>query len=78
MNDLLDLTSKFLLISDVLAETDKEKVANKERIVFATMKKTNPYWEKPSDWDELPTDEKLRRLNKIQKMLIKENNNGKK
>ena len=72
MSNLLDLTSKFLLMSELLSDTDEEKVANKQKIVFATMKNANPYWEQPSDWDELPTDEKLRRLNEIQKIL-KEN-----
>tara|TARA_R100001463_G_scaffold14550_1_gene38203 strand:+ start:568 stop:801 length:234 start_codon:yes stop_codon:yes gene_type:complete len=76
MSDLLNLTSKFLLMSELLSDTDEEKVANKQRIVFATMRKANPEWQPPGDWNELPTDEKLRRLNEIQKIL-KENNNDK-
>jgi hypothetical protein len=74
MSDLLNLTSKFLLMSELLSDTDEEKVANKQRIVFATMRKANPEWQPPGDWNELPTEEKLRRLNEIQKIL-KENNN---
>ena len=77
MSDLLNLTSKFLLMSELLSDTDEEKVANKQRIVFATMRKANPEWQPPGDWNELPTEEKLRRLNEIQKIL-KENNNDKK
>ena len=76
MSDLLNLTNKFLLMSELLSDTDEEKVANKQRIVFATMRKANPEWQPPGDWNELPTDEKLRRLNEIQKIL-KENNNDK-
>ena len=38
MSDLLNLTSKFLLMSELLSDTDEEKVANKQKIVFATMK----------------------------------------
>jgi len=38
------------------------------------MRKANPEWQPPGDWNELPTDEKLRRLNGIQEIL-KENNN---
>jgi|TARA_B100000900_G_scaffold410311_1_gene427898 hypothetical protein len=76
MSDLLNLTSKFLLMSELLSDTDEEKVANKQRIVFATMRKANPEWQPPGDWNELPTEEKLRRLNEIQKIL-KENNNDK-
>ena len=63
-------------MSELLSATDEEKVANKQRIVFATMRKANPEWQPPGDWNELPTDEKLRRLNEIQKIL-KENNNDK-
>ena len=76
MSDLLNLTNKFLLMSELLSDTDEEKVANKQRIVFATMRKANPEWQPPGDWNELPTEEKLRRLNEIQKIL-KENNNDK-
>jgi len=76
MSDLLNLANKFLLMSELLSDTDEEKVANKQRIVFATMRKANPEWQPPGDWNELPTDEKLRRLNEIQKIL-KENNNDK-
>lgn len=74
MSDLLNLANKFLLMSELLSDTDEEKVANKQRIVFATMRKANPEWQPPGDWNELSTEEKLRRLNEIQKFL-KENNN---
>jgi len=74
MSDLLNLASKFLLASELLCDTDEEKVANKQKIVFATMRKANPEWQPPGDWDELSTEEKLRRLNGIQEIL-KENNN---
>jgi|TARA_R100000084_G_scaffold105025_1_gene62123 hypothetical protein len=74
MSELLNLANKFLLMSELLSDTDEEKVASKQRIVFATMRKANPEWQPPGDWDELPTEEKLRRLNGIQEIL-KENNN---
>ena len=42
MSELLNLANKFLLMSELLSDTDEEKVASKQRIVFATMKKANP------------------------------------
>ena len=38
MSELLNLANKFLLLSEVLSDTDEEKVANKQKIVFATSK----------------------------------------
>lgn len=49
--------------------TVEEKVAYKERIVFATMKSMIPGWEKPSDWDSLPAETKMERLTKIEKEI---------
>ena len=50
MSNGIDLMKMFLVIGEMGSEknTLKEKVAYKERIVFATMKSYNPHWEKPS------------------------------
>ena len=53
-----DLTNK--------KESKKDKLKYKERIVFATMKSQIPDWQKPSDWDNLPIDVKMSRLEKLQ------------
>ena len=42
MSDLLNLTSKFLLMSELLSDTDEEKVANKQKIVFCYNEKCQP------------------------------------
>jgi hypothetical protein len=80
MEDLIkkgDITSKtdptnimkaFLMLGDLTStnESKEDKLKYKERIVFATMKSQIPDWQKPSDWDNLPIDEKMSRLNKLQ------------
>tara|TARA_R110002051_G_scaffold88619_1_gene155993 strand:+ start:5142 stop:5330 length:189 start_codon:yes stop_codon:yes gene_type:complete len=46
-------------------KSDEEKLKYKERIAFATMRNAIPDWQPPSDWDSLPTKEKLKRLEKL-------------
>ena len=74
MSNGIDLLKMFLVIGEMSSEksTLKEKVAYKERIVFATMKSYNPHWEKPSDWDGLSDEDKMKRLEKVENSL---NNN---
>lgn len=61
----------FLLMGDLTSQdqTLEQKVAYKQRIVFATMKSLIPNWEEPSDWDEISLEEKLERLTKIEETI---------
>ena len=52
-------------------KTLKERVAYKERIVFATMRTLIPDWEKPGDWDRISDESKLARLHKLEQVTIK-------
>ena len=71
MSNGIDLLKMFLVIGEIGSEknTLKEKVAYKQRIVFATMKSYNPHWEKPSDWEELSDEDKMERLEKVEESL---------
>tara|TARA_R110002020_G_scaffold54419_1_gene151737 strand:+ start:5844 stop:6350 length:507 start_codon:yes stop_codon:yes gene_type:complete len=67
--DALAGMKAFLILGDLMndkKESQEDKLKYKERIVFATMKSQIPDWQKPSDWDSLPTEEKMKRLNKLQ------------
>lgn len=71
MSNGIDLLKMFLVIGEIGSEknTLKEKVAYKQRIVFATMKSYNPHWEKPSNWEELSDEDKMERLEKVEESL---------
>ncbi len=65
---MINMMKMFLAMGD-MADTNitlAEKVAYKERIVFATMRFNIPGWEKPSDWDSLTDEVKLERLTKLE------------
>ena len=66
--DPTNFMKAFLMLGDLTnkKESKEDRLKYKERIVFATMKNQIPNWKKPSDWDSLPTDEKLSRLEKLQ------------
>jgi hypothetical protein len=66
--DPTNFMKAFLMLGDLTNknESKEDKLKYKERIVFATMKSQIPDWEKPSNWDSLPIDEKMKRLNKLQ------------
>tara|TARA_R100001244_G_scaffold78000_1_gene61651 strand:+ start:289 stop:792 length:504 start_codon:yes stop_codon:yes gene_type:complete len=66
--DPTKIMKAFLLMGDLTStnESKEDKLKYKERIVFATMKSQISDWEKPTNWDNLPIDEKLTRLNKLQ------------
>lgn len=68
--DVTKAMKMFLLLGELenKNESDEKKLKYKERIVFATMKSQIPDWEKPTDWDNLPTKEKLKRLEKLEKI----------
>jgi len=53
----------FLVMGDTTQQTLKEKIAYKERIIFATQGII-----KPRNWEELSDEEKLNRLTKLQKV----------
>ena len=58
-----DMMKMFLALGGLTAQTMEEKVAYKEKIVFAT-----PGIIKPSNWETLSLDERLNRLEKIEKV----------
>lgn len=66
----LNMMKAFLMLGDLSTKKESvaDRIAYKEKIVFATMKSQIPNWEKPSDWDTLPNTEKLKRLNNLQKV----------
>lgn len=47
--------------------TIAEKVKYKEKIVFATMRQLMPQWRTPHDWYDLTDEEKLKRLENLEK-----------
>lgn len=59
--DNLNLMKMFLVMGDTTEQTLKEKIAYKERIIFATKGII-----KPSNWAELSDEVKLNRLTKLQ------------
>jgi len=64
----IKIMKAFLLMGDLTNDKDtkEDKLKYKERIVFATMRSQIPDWQKPSDWDNLPIDVKMSRLDKLQ------------
>ena len=71
MENILKLMKTFLAIGK-MTETDdtpiEEKVKYRQRIVFATMKKLIPEWKQPPDWYMLSDEEKLKRLDYLEKV----------
>ena len=61
---MTDMMKAFMLLADITAVTDEEKVESQARIVFAI-----PGIIKPDNWDELPIEEKQKRLNKVKEFL---------
>lgn len=68
MDNLNGIMKAFLMLSDLESDNIKDKVKSKQRIVFATMRASIPDWQAPKDWDTLTDQEKLKRLELIQKM----------
>ena len=66
--DPTKIMKAFLLMGNLTNqnESKEDKLKYKERIVFATMKANIPNWEKPNNWDTLPVNERLERLNKLE------------
>jgi len=67
-NNSLNYMHAFLTLGNLTSqnESKEDKLKYKERIVFATMKANIPNWEKPNNWDTLPVNERLKRLNKLE------------
>ena len=63
--DNTHIMKMFLALGGLTAKTMEEKVAYKERIVFAT-----PGIIKPENWDELPLEEKESRLEKLESVSL--------
>jgi len=65
------LTKAFLMFADLDDSLPlKKRVAYKERIVFAKMRSMIPDWQPPSDWVNIPDEEKLRRIKQIQEEVL--------
>jgi hypothetical protein len=63
-NNGLNFMKLFMTMQDIATDKDttiKDRVKQKERIVFATAGII-----KPSNWETLSDNEKLKRLNKVQ------------
>ena len=66
MNNTANFMKMFMMLQDIETSVDtkvEEIIKRKERIVFATEGII-----KPSDWETLSNNEKLRRLNKVQNL----------
>jgi hypothetical protein len=73
MENTFDLMKGFLKLGELTEKDDtsiSEKVAYKQRIVFATMKSFIPNWQPPSDWETITDEEKLDRLVQIEKNVL--------
>ncbi len=62
--DKIDFMKMFLAMGEMTQQNQQEKVAYKERIVFATEGIV-----KPEDWDSLSVDEKEVRLDLLTKQI---------
>jgi hypothetical protein len=70
-NHTFDMMNIFLKLGSLVEHknTLQEKVAYKERIIFSTMRNSIPNWEQPNDWSKISLEEKLERLNLIEKAI---------
>jgi len=56
----INFMKMFMAMSDMASETREQKLANRERIVFATHGII-----KPEDWDTLPMEEREKRIDNL-------------
>ena len=56
----INFMKMFMAMSDMASETREQKLANRERIVFATHGII-----KPQDWDTLPMEEREKRMDNL-------------
>ena len=68
--DNIKSMNMFLAMGELMSqkETREDKLKYQERIVFATMRASIPEWQPPSDWDNLPIEEKEKRINNLKKI----------
>ena len=62
--DKIDFMKMFLKMGTLAQQDDKQALAFQERIVFATEGVI-----KPDDWDELPFEERKKRMDKLLKEI---------
>lgn len=62
--DKIDFMKMFLQMGSMTNQSEKEALAYKERIVFATEGVI-----KPENWDELPFHERKERMNQLLKQI---------
>lgn len=73
MENTFNLMKGFLKLGELTEKEDtsiSEKVAYKQRIVFATMRSFIPDWQPPKDWETITDEEKLDRLVQIEKNVL--------
>jgi len=65
--DNVNAMNMFLALGELTneKETREDKLEYQERIVFATMRANIPDWQPPSDWYELPIEEREERIKKL-------------
>ena len=56
----INFMKMFMAMSDMASETREQKLANRERILFATHGII-----KPQDWDTLPMEEREKRIDNL-------------
>tara|TARA_R110000824_G_scaffold53382_3_gene147862 strand:+ start:518 stop:730 length:213 start_codon:yes stop_codon:yes gene_type:complete len=68
--DNIKAMKMFLAMGGIMnqKESREDKLKYKERIVFATMRASIPEWQPPSDWDELPIEERETRLTNLEQI----------
>jgi hypothetical protein len=62
--DKIDFMKLFLKMGSMNGQTEKEALVFQERIIFATEGII-----KPNDWNELPFEERQKRMNKLLKQI---------
>tara|TARA_R100000789_G_scaffold35991_1_gene38904 strand:- start:202 stop:414 length:213 start_codon:yes stop_codon:yes gene_type:complete len=68
--DNIKSMNMFLAMGELMSqkETREDKLKYQERIVFATMRASIPDWKPPSDWYNLPIEEREKRINNLKKI----------
>tara|TARA_R110000787_G_scaffold100060_5_gene204910 strand:+ start:512 stop:724 length:213 start_codon:yes stop_codon:yes gene_type:complete len=66
----IDAMKMFLAMGEMTNqnETREDKLKYQERIVFATMRANIPEWEPPTNWYELPLEDREKRLKQLKQL----------
>jgi len=68
--ETLNLMKGFLALGNLdQDQTLEQKVAYKQKIVFATMRASIPEWQAPRDWENLTDEVKMERLTQIESVI---------